>query len=147
MRRWKVISGIGAGAILLGLTLMLTPGLGDAGAESLAAGARVYELRTYTAHPGKLDALHARFRNHTNHLFVKHGMTLIGYWTPSEDGAEDTLIYLLAHENRDAAKASWRAFANDPDWKKAYAESRADGPLVKKVESRFLNPTDYSPLR
>lgn len=147
MRHWKLVSGLGSGGVLLGLMLTLTPGMGDVDAESLAEGARVYELRTYTAHPGKLEALHARFRDHTNALFVKHGMTLIGYWTPVEDGADNTLIYLLAHENRDAAQASWSAFKDDPEWKQAYADSHKDGPLVEKVESRFLNPTDYSPLR
>ncbi len=109
---------------------------------------RVYELRTYTTNEGKLDELHMRFRNHTNTLFVKHGITLIGYWTPTDgDEANNTLIYLIAHPSRDAAKAAWAAFSKDPDWQKAYAESREDGPLVTKVESVFMEPTDYSPLQ
>ena len=88
-----------------------------------------------------------RFRNHTNALFVKHGMTLIGYWTPTDgDEANNTLVYVLAHASRDAAKKSW-AFIADDDWKAAYAESRKDGPLVKKVESVFMQSTDYSPLQ
>ena len=109
---------------------------------------RVYELRTYTTHEGKLDELHMRFRNHTSTLFVKHGMTLIGYWTPTDgDEANNTLVYLLAHPSRDAAKAAWSDFSKDPEWQKVYAESREDGPLVAKVESVFLQPTDYSPLQ
>jgi hypothetical protein len=109
---------------------------------------RVYELRTYTTHEGKLDELHMRFRNHTNGLFVKHGMTLIGYWTPTEgDAAKNTLIYVLAHPNRDAAKESWGAFSKDPVWREAYAASREDGPIVQKVESVFMQATDYSPLQ
>ena len=113
-----------------------------------AESARIYELRTYTTNEGKLDDLHARFSNHTNGLFVKHGITLIGYWTPADgDRADNTLVYLIAHEDRDSAKASWRAFGADEDWKKAYADSKKDGALVNHIESQYLIPTDYSPLR
>lgn len=116
-------------------------------APAPAAG-KVYELRTYTTPPGKLEALHARFRDHTNALFVKHGMTLVGYWTPADGPeAENTLVYILAHDSREAAKKSWAAFAADPEWNAAKKASEADGPLTTKVESKFLNPTDYSPLK
>ena len=109
---------------------------------------RVYELRTYTTHDGKLDELHMRFRNHTNALFVKHGMTLIGYWTPTAgDEANNTLIYVLAHPSREAAKESWSAFSKDPVWREVYAKSREDGPINAKVESVFMQATDYSPLQ
>ena len=75
-------------------------------------------------------------------------MDLIGYWTPVEGEEKDnTLVYILAYPNREARDASWKAFAADPDWRAAYAASRADGPLVKKVESKFLSPTDYSPIK
>ena len=110
--------------------------------------AQVYELRVYATHPGKLDDLHARFRDHTNHLFVKHGMTLIGYWTPSDGPeAQNTLVYILAYPSKEAREASWKAFREDPAWKAAYAASIEDGKLVEKVESKFLNPTHYSPIR
>lgn len=116
--------------------------------QAAALQARVFEMRVYTANDGKMDELHARFRDHTNTMFVKHGMDLIGYWTPTEgDEAENTLIYVLGHESRDAAKASWRGFMVDPDWQKAYKESIADGKLLKKVDSKFMAPTDYSPVR
>jgi hypothetical protein len=113
-----------------------------------AADQRFFELRIYTANPGKLDALNARFRNHTNKLFVKHGMELVGYWTPA-DGPEaaNTLIYILAYPSREAREASWKAFQADPDWQAARAASETAGRLVEKVDSKFLNPTDYSPIR
>lgn len=107
---------------------------------------RVFELRTYTTPEGKLPDLLARFRNHTNPIFVKHGMKLIGYWTPTDEGKDNTLIYILAHDSREAAKKSWAAFGADPDWKSAAAESRKDGRLVSKVVSQFLAPTDFSPI-
>ena len=109
---------------------------------------RVFELRTYTTEPGRLDALQARFRDHTTKLFEKHGMTNIGYWTPADEPrSKDTLIYILAHKSRDAAKQSWEAFINDPEWHQARDTSEKDGPIVSKVESVYLDSTDYSPLR
>ncbi|HEY2906915.1 MAG TPA: NIPSNAP family protein [Vicinamibacterales bacterium] len=114
-----------------------------------AVDSRVFELRTYHAAPGKLDALHARFRDHTNDLFKKHGMTVVGYWVPTdaEKGAGDTLIYILAFADRAAATAAWKAFATDPDWMKVKAESEKDGPLTTKIDSVFTTPTDYSPMK
>jgi len=114
---------------------------------SVAKDSRCFELRTYYAAPGKIEALHARFRDHTNKLFVKHGMELVGYWVPTDKEQGDKLIYILAHKSRDAAKKSWADFQNDPDWKKARAESEANGKLVEKVESVFLAATDYSPMK
>jgi hypothetical protein len=110
---------------------------------------RVFELRTYTAAEGKLDALNARFRDHTNKLFVKHGIELIGFWTPADEakGAKNTLIYILAHASREAAAKSWKDFRDDPEWKTALAESEKDGKLTTKVESVFMKPTDYSPMK
>jgi hypothetical protein len=113
-----------------------------------AQGNRVFEIRTYTAAPGKLDALNARFRDHTIKVFDKYGMKSIGYWVPQDAPLkENTLIYVLAHESREAAAKSWAAFRTDPDWVKAKADSENGGPLTTKVESVFVDPTDYSPLK
>jgi hypothetical protein len=113
-----------------------------------AAADRVFELRTYTTPPGKLDALKARFRDHTVKLFEKNGITNIGYWVPQDKPlADNTLIYLIAHPSRDAAAKSWAAFRADPDWVKAKAESEKDGPLTTKVESVFLTPADFSAIK
>jgi hypothetical protein len=112
------------------------------------ASARVFEIRTYTAEDGKLDALNARFRDHTTKLFEKHGITSIGYWIPADEPrSKNTLIYIVAHPSREAAKQNWDEFGKDPEWQKAKAESEADGKLVTKVESVYVNPTDYSPLK
>jgi hypothetical protein len=107
---------------------------------------RVFELRTYYVHPGKMDALNARFKDHTNKLLEKHGMQLLGFWTDSKDPGRK-LIYLVAHKSKDAADASWKAFRDDPDWIAAKKKSEENGPLVEKVESTWLNPTDYSALK
>jgi NIPSNAP len=120
----------------------------DARSGAREAKTRLFEIRTYTTEPGKLDALNARFRNHTTKLFEKHGMTNIGYWTPIDgERSKDTLIYVLAHDSRDAAEKSWQGFRSDPEWIRAKTESEAPGPIVRKVESVFLSPTDYSAIR
>jgi hypothetical protein len=109
---------------------------------------RVFELRTYYAKPGKMKALHARFRDHTNKLFDKHGMTIIGFWSPTDEkAAEEKLIYILAYPSREAAKKSWDDFRADAEWKKVVEESEKDGKLVDHVDSVYMNPTDYSPLK
>ena len=107
---------------------------------------RVFEMRTYYTHEGRLPALNKRFREHTCELFKKHGMDLIGFWTPIEekDGKSDKLVYILAYPSKEAAAASWKAFQADPEWTKARDASEVDGKIVKKVESVYLNPTDYS---
>jgi hypothetical protein len=118
---------------------------GGARAESAD---RVFELRTYTTLPGRLDALHARFADHTIRLFERHGMTNIGYFTPQDAPlADNTLIYLLAHDSRKAAEASWAAFLDDPEWQQAAADSQRDGKILEKVERTFLDPTTYSQMK
>jgi len=116
--------------------------------EAATKEPRVFEIRTYTTLPDRLDALQTRFRDHTTRLFEKHGMTNIGYWTPTDEPrSKDTLVYILAHSSREAAKRSWDAFINDPEWHQARDASEKDGPIVSKIESMYLDATDYSPLK
>ncbi len=115
-------------------------------AQSSAADkdSRVYEMRVYYAAPGKLDALNARFKNHTLKLFEKHGLTNIGYFVPV-DNKENKLVYFISAPSKEARDKSFKEFIADPEWKKAAAESENDGKLVNKVDSTFLTLTDYSP--
>jgi hypothetical protein len=108
---------------------------------------RVYELRTYTVAPGRMPAMLKRFRDHTTRLFEKQGMENIGYWTPEGKEADTKLIYVLAHNSREAADKSWKAFREDPDWQKVRDASEKDGKIVEKVESVFMRPTDFSKLK
>lgn len=124
--------------------LMLGLAVGVLTAGAWADDSRCYELRVYQAAPGKLDALNARFRDHTTKLFEKHGMTNIGYWTPVNN-PDQKLYYILAYPSRDARKTAWAAFLADPDWKAVQSASEKDGKLVAKVDSTFLHVTDYSP--
>ena len=105
---------------------------------------RCYEMRTYYAAPGKLDELHARFRDHTLKLFEKHAMVNVGYWVPL-DNSDNKLIYVLAYPSREAREQSWKEFATDPAWKEVARRTEANGRLVTRVDSLFLTATDYSP--
>jgi hypothetical protein len=105
---------------------------------------RVFEMRTYYATPGKLDAVVARFRNHTVKLFEKNGMTNIGYWVPVEN-TDNKLVYMLAFPSREARDASFKAFGSSPEWKAVVKETEANGKIVAKIESVFLQATDFSP--
>jgi hypothetical protein len=108
---------------------------------------RVFELRIYTVLPDRMPVMHARFKNHTNALLTKHGMTLIGFWTPQGADAEKKLYYLVAHKSKEAADASWGAFIQNPEWKKVREESEKDGKIVEKVERVWLDPAEYSMMK
>jgi hypothetical protein len=101
-----------------------------------------FELRTYTAAPGKMEALLERFRNHTTKLFPDHDIHGLGYWLSAEE--PDTLIYLLRH-NGDP-ESNWNEFKADPRWVAARSASVADGELTVTISSVYLTATDFSPL-
>lgn len=106
--------------------------------------AEVYELRTYYTLPGRLPALENRFKNHTIKIFERHGMHNVAYWIPQDEPLKSkTLIYVLRHESREAAKASWDAFRKDPEWIKARDASEKDGKIVDKVESVFMDAVPW----
>lgn len=116
--------------------------------EIHAQSNKVYELRTYTTAPGRLPALLSRFGGGEVDLFIKHGMTSVGYWIPDdEELSQNTLVYMVAHDNREAAVNSWSAFASDPVWHTMRDKSREDGPIVTGVVNQFLDPTGFSPAQ
>ncbi len=107
---------------------------------------RCFELRTYTPAPEKLDALLARFRDHTCALFTKHRITQIGYWTFTGEDKTERLVYILAYKDKKTAEASFKAFREDPEWIEAKKASEVNGTLAAKVESVFMAPTNFSPI-
>ena len=124
--------------------------LANGAAAQAAPASKVYELRVYTAAEGKMPALLSRFRDHTLRLFEKHGMENVVYWTATEApqgvSAENTLVYILAHRDREAARRSWAAFLADPEWRDAAAKSEANGPLLAGAPaSVFMSSTDFDP--
>ena len=154
----KVCSPVPSVVIALVLATVLTAAAtgqltaaGPTGATTKPAAAttgRVFEMRKYYTLPGRLEALNARFRNHTTKLFEKHGMENIGYWEITQGPeAGKVLVYILAYPSMEAKDAAWKRFRDDPDWKKAREESEKDGKIVEKIESTILKGTDYSAIK
>ena len=133
-------------SVMCGLVGVVAYSAGMTRGEEKAAK-RVYELRTYTTEPGRLPALHARFRDHTMKLFEKHGMKNEMYWVPTDEKLKDnTLIYIVSHASRDAAEKSWKDFIGDPDWVKVRDASEKDGKIVARVDRQYMTLTEYSPV-
>ncbi|MGD0628622.1 MAG: NIPSNAP family protein [Terracidiphilus sp.] len=119
-----------------------------AASASALAQARVYELRTYHCYDGKLETLKANFRDFDIRILKRHGIESVGYWVPQDPAlAGNTLIFMLVHPSRAAAEKNWAEFVRDPEFQKLAAESQKDGPIVQKVESVYLDPADFSPLK
>ena len=112
-------------------------------------GPRIFELRTYYTNEGKLDNLHARFRDHTMTIFENHDMTNVVYFDFDDDqeGVENTLLYIISHSSKEAAEQNWQGFLDDPEWKSAYEASIEDGNLVESLTSVYLNAVDFSPVK
>lgn len=108
----------------------------------------IYELRTYWAGPGKVEALHNRFRTLTLGVFARLGIQVVGFWTP-KPATEETgdLVYIVTFPSEEAKEKAWAAFRADPEWVKGKAASEVDGILAARVVSRVMVPTDYSPLK
>jgi hypothetical protein len=104
----------------------------------------IQELRIYDAMPGKLQALHDRFANHTMALFKKHGIDNVAYWT-EDVGTSNRLVYMLGHTDLGAREKGFSAFQADPAWQQARAESEKNGPLVRVSRHAILRLTPYSP--
>jgi hypothetical protein len=137
MSKSHILSFLCGGLAALGITMIV----------NAQAPHHVYELRTYTAPPGKLDALEARFRDHTEAIFKRHGLVAIGYWVP-QDNKNNQLIYIVDHKSKEDATKNWAAFQADDEWKKVRAESEANGPLTTKApDSVYMDPTDFSRLK
>jgi NIPSNAP len=144
MKRRTLLQSISAAAFVPPVA-WATAGSGLQGG-SAADSSVVYELRVYHAAAGKLTELLARFRDHTDKLFARHGMKSVAYWTPVDEPAtSNMLIYILQHPSREVAAANWKAFQDDPEWKSVKAKSEENGSLVDKVDSTYMVMTDFSP--
>ena len=146
----RVVSALAFLALGFVLGSWNSTSLASASSADLAQSSanRVFELRTYTAPEGKLPDLQARFRNHTMKIFERHGIKNVGYWVPQDaPGKDNTLIYIISHASRDAAKASWAAFGADPEWQKVAKESQINGKIVAGITSVYMDPSDYSPIK
>jgi NIPSNAP len=144
MKQWPAVVAV-AGAFAAGFAVHAVT---SSVVTAHAMANQVFEIRTYTAPPGKLDALKARFRDHTIKSFNKHDMKSVAYFIPQDAPlADNTIIYVLAHPSREDAKKNWAAFNADPEWVKAKTESEKDGKIVDKAVSVFADPADFSPIK
>ncbi|HEX6717269.1 MAG TPA: NIPSNAP family protein [Pyrinomonadaceae bacterium] len=129
---------IGGAAVTLGFSFL---------AQSNAPR-HVYELRLYHVNEGKMDALIARFGDHTDAIFKRHNMKSIGYWRPEDSPyAQNLFVYVLEHPSREEAQKNWTAFQADPEWQKVKAESETQGALANHIDSYFMDPTSFSALK
>jgi hypothetical protein len=109
---------------------------------------RVFELRIYHTVPGKVSALQAEFRDKVTKIFAKHDLKAVGYWAPADaPTADNTFIYILAHPNREEAKKHWAEFQADPAFQEMIKSQQGDAKVVEKVDSTYMDPTDFSPLK
>ena len=133
-------------AILCGAALMLA--IVRLPASSAQPPHHVYELRLYHVKEGKIDALKARFGDHTDAIFKRHNMKSIGYWSPEDaPDSQNLFVYILEHPSRQEAEKNWAAFQADPEWQKVKKESEANGPLVDHIDRYFMDPTSFSALK
>ena len=107
----------------------------------------LYELRTYSAMPGRLPDLNRRFAEITLGYFKKHSIQVVGFWTNELGGASDQLIYVLAYESLADREKKWGAFLADKDRVAKFAETEKNGPLVRRLTAHILRPTPYSPMQ
>ncbi|HEY6803380.1 MAG TPA: NIPSNAP family protein [Pyrinomonadaceae bacterium] len=110
--------------------------------------AHVYELRMYQVNDGKMDALIARFKDHTDAIFKHHNMKSVGFWRPEDAPySQNLFVYILEHPSREEARKNWAELQADPEWKKVKAETEVNGPLAKHIDSYFMDPTSFSTLQ
>jgi hypothetical protein len=101
----------------------------------------LYELRIYTVHPGRLDAIHQRFSNHTLRIFKRLGMKVCDFWADEEGNSK--LYYLMEFSDMDERNQQWGTFKHDPEWIEAKRKSEESGPIVEKIEEIFMKRADY----
>ncbi|HXN26248.1 MAG TPA: NIPSNAP family protein [Candidatus Acidoferrales bacterium] len=115
--------------------------------EVRADSNRVFELRVYHAVPGKLPALESRFRDTTSKLLAKHDLHVVGYWvSENAPGWDNTFIWIVAHASREEANKNWDAMMADPEFQ-AVIKSEQANKLVEKVDSTYMHPADFSPMK
>ena len=138
IKAWSLLSFIGGIAVTLGLS--------NIGGSKIPQ--HVYELRMYQVNDGKMDALIARFGDHTDAIFRRHNMKSVGFWRPQDAPySQNLFVYILEHPSREEARKNWAAFQADPEWKKVKAESETQGPLANHIDSYFMDPTSFSALK
>jgi hypothetical protein len=107
-----------------------------------------YELRVYTAQPGKRDALAERFAKRTAAIYARHGITNVGYWIPQQSdpelsiSAENTFIYMRAYPSKEERDKRLKAARDDPEFAEVVLkqERDPDAKLIVKAHNIDMAP-------
>jgi len=146
MLKWKIVA-------LLGVSFGVG-GIGWGLAQQKATG--FYELRVYTAQPGKRDALAARFASRTAAIYARHGITNVGYWIPQESNselginAENTFIYMRGYPSKEERDKRLKAAHDDPEFAEVVTkqEQNAETRLIVKAHNIDMAPNgNYTAVR
>lgn len=140
MLKWKI-------AALVGLVCGVG-GVGWGYAQQQQTAPGFYELRVYTALPGKRDALAARFASRTAAIYARHGITNVGYWIPQQSdpvlgiSAENTFIYIRGYPSKAERDTRLKARGDDPEFVEVVtkAEQNPDTRLIVKVHNIDMVP-------
>ena len=120
----------------------------DLNSRAVSQSSGIFQLRTYHLFPEKLAAIQTRFRDHTQALFEKQGLSNYPYWiTVEKDGLQPKLVYLLGHQDKAAFNAAFDRFRVDPEWIRARDASELPGKIVEKVDTKFFIALPFSPMK
>jgi NIPSNAP protein len=139
MLKWKLTALVGLAVGLAGMSWGFAQ-------QKNAVG--FYELRVYTAQPGKRDALAARFANRTAAIYARHGITNVGYWIPQQSdaelgiSAENTFIYMRGYPSKEERDKRLKAAHDDPEFAEVVVkqERDPDARLIVKAHNIDMVP-------
>src|SRR6202047_477102 len=140
MLRWKILAFLGLSFGVAGL-------LWGYAQEKKPVG--FYELRVYTALPGKRDALAARFATRTAAIYARHGITNVGYFIPLQSdpelgiSAENTLIYMRGYPSKEERDKRLKAAHDDPEFAEVVTrqEQNQATKLIVKAHNIDMTPS------
>lgn len=125
--------------------MVWAPGLNS---KKISRPSGIFQLRTYHLLPGKLNAIQTRFRDHTQALFEKQGLSNYPYWiTVEKEGLQSKLVYFLGHQNKEEFNAAFDRFRVDPEWIRVRDASEMPGKIVEKVDTKFYVSLPFSPMK
>ena len=136
MLKWKLLAVFGVAFGLAGLAWGYAQ-------EKKAIG--FFELRVYTAQPGKRDALAARFANRTASIYARHGITNVGYWIPQQSdpelgiSAENTFIYMRGYPSKEERDKRLTAAHDDPEFKEVVTKQEQNPETKLIVKSHNID--------
>jgi hypothetical protein len=147
---WKVVAKASEanGPIVQKVDQVFMVWANDLNSREVSRPSGIFQLRTYHLLPGRLDAIQTRFRDHTQALFEKQGLSNYPYWiTLEKEGVQAKLVYLLGHQTKDDFNAAFGRFVADPEWILARDASEVSGKIVEKIDAHFYTALPFSPMK